>query len=108
MTLEKHIEKTCLELLNKNGFFAWKLYDNTRSENGRHRGSQPFQVRGQSDAIAVKNGHTWFIEFKTIVGQQSKFQKAFQGKLEAHKCDYVLIRSVDECKEFINANKNNI
>jgi len=101
MTPEKHIEKTCLEILNKNGFFAWKLFDNTRSENGIHRGAQPFQIRGQSDAIAIKDGRTWFIEFKTSIGKQSTFQKAFQAKIEAQGGLYLLVRSVDEMKEWI-------
>jgi len=101
MMPEKDIEKACLELLNKAGFFAWKLFDNTRSEGGRHRGAQPFQVKGQSDAIAIKDGRIWFIEFKTIVGKQSRFQKVFQGKIEGQGGCYILIRTIDECRAFI-------
>lgn len=98
---EKDIQNECLEWLNTNGFFAWSVNNGAVYDEKRNsfRAKQRFDIKGQSDAIAVKDSKIWFIEFKTEKGKMSDYQKAFQKRLEMHGHTYLLIRSLEQLKE---------
>lgn len=65
-------------------------------------------IPGESDlTLFAENGKTVFIETKTPVGKQSKKQKNFQKKIEAMGFDYLIMRSVEDAKEFVRKWKNN-
>ena len=94
MATENQIERSILEFLNSHGWFAFKVKDNTRFEDGKHRGARPFEIRGVADIIAMRNGIVWFLEVKTDKGNQSDFQKRFESKVKEYGCNYILVRSV--------------
>ena len=58
-------------------------------------------VAGVSDTFLVWGGKSYAIEFKTEKGKQSKRQEWWQGVIESHGVEYVIIRRLDEFKEFI-------
>jgi hypothetical protein len=58
---------------------------------------------GVSDLVFVTSDGVYFIELKLTHGVQSIEQRDFQKKVEARGWTYVIIRELDEFKEFINA-----
>lgn len=60
-------------------------------------------VPGISDLVATWRGWTLFIEVKTPEGRQSIKQKGIENHVvEVYKCRYVVVRSLDEFKSFID------
>jgi hypothetical protein len=98
---ESQIEQAILQLLNLNKVFAFKVKDNTRSIDGKHRKPMPYQVNGVSDIIAMHDGKVFFIEVKTDVGQQSLAQKNFQKQVELSSNEYLLWRSLADAKKWL-------
>jgi hypothetical protein len=78
------------------------VYD---EKQGSFRAKQRFDIKGQSDAIAVKDSKVWFIEFKAAKGKMSEYQKAFQKALERHGHSYLLIRSLEELKSALTSSQ---
>ncbi len=62
----------------------------------------PYVVPGRPDMEAYKNGKVIFIEVKSKTGRQSDWQKAYQKKLEEHGMIYILARSVDDLKPYLD------
>jgi len=60
-------------------------------------------VAGVSDMEYFKSGQMYFLEFKTPEGTQSKAQKEFQRQVEAEGGIYLIIRSFEQFKEFIQS-----
>lgn len=57
---------------------------------------------GESDlTLFGAGGKTVFIEIKTKSGRQSKQQKRFQAAVERLGYDYVIMRSVDDARRYI-------
>ena len=93
--------------------FVW--YSNTyaRYENGimfsipnENNGSQQRKVntgllRGVSDTIVIHKGVCMFVEFKTLTGVVSEYQKQFKNNVEKQGFKYYIIRSLDEFKKII-------
>jgi len=86
--LEKDIEAQGVDLLQRSGWFVFKIHQQSRGKKYCHRGI--------SDRIAVKNGNVIFIEFKTRTGVQSDDQIAFEKDIKDHGGTYILVRSLDE------------
>ena len=63
-------------------------------------------VQGVADMEYNINGHTVFIEMKTVNGTQSKAQKAFQSVVVSHGFPYHIVRSFEEFKTLINHYQN--
>ena len=62
---------------------------------------------GEADlTLFCKGGKTYFIEIKTATGKQSKQQKRFQTAVENLGFEYIIMRSVDEAREFIREVEN--
>lgn len=57
--------------------------------------------KGFPDLTAIKEGKTIYIEVKTPIGKQSKWQVQFQKDLEEHGGIYVLARDVDDIKPYL-------
>jgi hypothetical protein len=101
------VEWECLVWLNSHGWWAWHnstigLYD---KETGRYRSNRnPFSIRGASDIIAIRShGRVLFVEVKSETGTQSKHQKLFEANLRKRGVHYILVRSVKELEEAVNA-----
>jgi hypothetical protein len=62
---------------------------------------------GGSDLIGVFRGRAVFIEIKTTTGKQDKMQALFQALVERHHGIYVVLRSVDEAKTWIEEMRRN-
>lgn len=57
---------------------------------------------GEADlTLFAKGGRTYFIEIKTPKGRQSKQQKQFQKAVEKLGFSYIIMKSVDDAKRFI-------
>ena len=105
---EKELQNDCLDYANKNGVFAFTvasvgIFDPV-SKTFRTR--QRFSINGQADSIAVMpGGYVWFVEFKVPGGKQSKAQLAFEKRLRIMGANYIVIRSFEEFKQFIEREK---
>ena len=53
---EKQIEDSILQFLLAKKYFAWKLYDQAYYRDGAYRKQSAFQIRGQSDVVAIREG----------------------------------------------------
>jgi hypothetical protein len=60
-------------------------------------------VKGVSDLQWLHNGKFYAIELKTATGRQSKEQIQWQGGIEAQGGTYVLLRSFDEFRTFVQS-----
>jgi hypothetical protein len=56
-------------------------------------------LRGVSDTIIIHKGVCMFVEFKTLTGVISPYQKQFKEKVENQGLKYYLIRSLEEFKQ---------
>lgn len=91
--------------------FIW--YSNNYARHGKgimfsvpneSNGSQQRKVntgllRGVSDTIIIHEGVCMFVEFKTLTGVISPYQKQFKEKVENQALKYYLIRSLEEFKQ---------
>jgi len=59
--------------------------------------------RGVSDLVAVKDGITVWIECKSPRGTLSKDQQTFREAIEAHGGIYLLVRSIDDLVQQLEA-----
>ena len=58
-------------------------------------------VKGVSDTILIfPNGRIFFVEFKAEIGQQRPEQKEFEQRITNLGYEYVLIRSINQFKEW--------
>lgn len=58
-------------------------------------------VAGRSDMTLYYQGNAYMIELKTATGRQSNKQKEWQSFIEGQGFTYVVIRSLEEFKEFV-------
>lgn len=58
-------------------------------------------VAGVSDLVWIKKDKVIFIEMKNEVGEQSKQQKAFEDAVTRHGHLYIVLRGVQEFKNFV-------
>lgn len=64
-------------------------------------------IPGESDlTLFCAGGKTVFIEVKTDVGRQSKIQRKFQAAVERLGYEYIIMRSVDDARRYIEKVKN--
>ena len=103
LTPEGRVEEECLEYLNRNGFYAFKVKSTGTFDraSGQYRKSSPYEVNGVSDILAIRSGVTFYIEVKTDRGYQSADQKKFQCAVERADAIYVVVRSVEELKDYV-------
>jgi hypothetical protein len=85
MTSESKIQASCINHAKKHGWFALKVIR--------------CNINGFPDASFFKDGKTFFVEFKTAIGKQSKLQEYVESELIKQGFKYYLIRSL---KEFQN------
>lgn len=93
MTLETKLKKQVKEYLQKTGWFIFHI------RQGKHC------YKGISDDIAIKEGITVFVEFKTPEGKQSPEQILFEHQVKEHGGRYVIIRSLEDAiklNEYVN------
>ena len=63
-------------------------------------------IPGEADLTLFQNGgKTVFIEVKTRTGRQSAKQKHFQKHFEQMGYEYIIMRSVDDARRYIEAVK---
>jgi hypothetical protein len=94
--------------------FIW--YSNNYARHGKgimfsvpneSNGSQQRKVntgllRGVSDTIIIHEGVCMFIEFKTLTGVISQYQKQFKENVENQGFTYYIVRSLEQFKTIIN------
>lgn len=61
---------------------------------------------GASDTVIQFPNHVSFVEFKTETGYQSDKQKEFEQITTSLGNEYVIIRSIEEFKRFVNSKMN--
>lgn len=87
---EKDIQKQCIDYLR---FSGWYIVENYKNKKPR--------VLGISDITAIKKGRTVWIEFKTLIGKQSKEQIEFEQNIKLHGGDYILINDFDKLADYL-------
>ena len=87
MISESKIQASCINHAKKNGWFVLKVIR--------------CNVNGYPDATFFKDGKTFFVEFKTEIGKQSKLQKHVENELINQGFKYYLVRSLKEFKKII-------
>lgn len=93
---------TCV-CLNQAGFFAWRnnsmgVWD---ADKNTYRRPDTFAISGVSDVMAMRDGHTYFIECKYGSGSLRKSQQLFKKQCEKHGITYLVVYSVKEVEEWI-------
>jgi len=61
------------------------------------------QIKGVADTLFFWKKKLYFIEFKTELGKQSQDQIAFEIEAYNHCDGYIIIRSIEQFKTFINS-----
>jgi hypothetical protein len=87
MTSESKIQASCINHAKKNGWFVLKVIR--------------CNVNGFPDASFFKDGKTFFVEFKTAIGKQSKLQEYVESELVKQGFKYYLIRDLKEFQKII-------
>jgi hypothetical protein len=87
MTSESKIQSSCINHAKKNGWFVLKVIR--------------CNVNGFPDATFFKDGKTFFVEFKTAIGKQSKLQEYVESELVKQGFKYYLIRELKEFQKII-------
>lgn len=105
MQSEARIQQECYTYFHNNypnlrGLLCYNLNNSKNRIAGAINFSLGLQA-GRSDMVYYRKGRAYMIELKTPDGRQSPKQKEWQQKIEAEGFVYVVIRSVDEFKEFL-------
>jgi hypothetical protein len=87
MTSESKIQASCINHAKKHGWFVLKVIR--------------CNVNGFPDATFFKDGKTFFVEFKTAIGKQSKLQEYVESELVKQGFKYYLIRDLKEFQKII-------
>jgi hypothetical protein len=87
MTSESKIQSSCINHAKKQGWFVLKVIR--------------CNVNGFPDASFFKDGKTFFVEFKTEIGKQSKLQEYVESELIKQGFKYYLIRDLKEFQKII-------
>ena len=87
MTSESKIQASCITYAKKHGWFVLKVIR--------------CNVNGFPDATFFKDGKTFFVEFKTAIGKQSKLQEYVESELIKQGFKYYLIRDLKEFQKII-------
>jgi len=87
MTSESKIQASCINHAKKHGWFVLKVIR--------------CNVNGFPDASFFKDGKTFFVEFKTAIGKQSKLQEYVESELIKQGFKYYLIRDLKEFQKII-------
>jgi len=90
--------------LNSNGFFAYRQGNSAVFDrgSGAFRKPPPFAVSGVPDVVAMRDGRVVFIEAKTKTGVQSDAQLLFEAQCNKHGVTYLLVRSLEDVKKWLN------
>jgi hypothetical protein len=103
MATEKEIELLLCEWLEWQGFFVFKLKDQTAFRNGSYRKPRPFEIAGVADLYAIRKGKAFWIEVKSKNGKQSPAQKTFEENIINQGGAYILARSAEDLKYKLEA-----
>jgi hypothetical protein len=87
MDSESKIQASCIQYAKKQGWFVLKVIR--------------CNVNGFPDATFFKDGKTFFVEFKTEIGKQSKLQEYVESELIKQGFKYYLIRDLKEFQKII-------
>lgn len=91
--------KQCLLELTTAGYLAWKVNTGVIKTDTRY---QVYGLKGGSDIMGISpDGQFIGCECKTGKAVQNKAQKAFQKAVEKRDGIYIIIRSLEEIKEFL-------
>jgi Holliday junction resolvase-like predicted endonuclease len=92
---EAQIQSLIKEYLTRAGYFVFKVHQ------------QGYRVhKGISDLVAIKCGHTVWIEVKTPTGKLSDDQLAFKRAVEEHGGRYIVARGVEDLVEVVRRGTN--
>jgi hypothetical protein len=105
---EAKIQQDCYVWFNNN--YCLEKHENRSimfSVPNENIGSQQRKVntgllRGVSDTIIIHKGICMFVEFKTVTGVISVYQKEFKSRLEMQGYKYYIVRSLEQFKQLIN------
>jgi len=82
------------------GLLCYNLNNSKNAIDGAKNKAMGLQP-GRSDMVLYYCGNAYMIEFKTETGIQSYVQEEWQIKIEKQGFKYIIIRSLEEFKQFI-------
>ena len=85
--LESKIQSACINHAKKNGWIVLKVIR--------------CNINGFPDATFFKDGKTFFVEFKTEIGKQSKLQENIEKQLVSSGFNYFVIRNLKDFQNII-------
>ena len=95
---EQRIQYEIVMWLQSNGYYFFSV----PNEAARKGNFQATGMRaGVSDLVLVLPGKVIFVEVKNEIGRQRPGQKLFQEKVTALGHQYVVVRSVQDMKDFL-------
>lgn len=105
MDSEAKIQQVCYTYFHNNhpqlrGLLCYNLNNSKNRISGAINASLGLQA-GRSDLVYYRKGRAYMIEMKTPEGKQSPKQKEWQKLIESEGFEYVIIRSLDEFKDFL-------
>ena len=87
VTPETALKHACVQYLRLQGWLTYPLIQ---------QGITPVNLRGLPDRIAIKNGWTVYLEFKSPTGRLSEHQKARRAEIEGAGATYLVVRDVED------------
>jgi hypothetical protein len=86
-TPETALKHACIQYLRLQGWLTYPLIQ---------QGITPVNLRGLPDRIAIKNGRTVYLEFKSPQGRLSEHQEARRMEIEAAGATYLVVRRLED------------
>jgi len=110
MKLEKEIQREILDFMNRqHDLFAWRNDSVGIFSEGRFRKKTGFSIKGTSDILGIHkpSGKLVAVEVKSEKGKASMEQKAFINKINAMNGLAIVVKSLDEFREFLEEIRSN-
>ena len=104
MEIAEHlIEEAILNLLTSEGYYCFKVKDQSKRVNGKYK-KHKFEINGVADIILIKDSEphakVLFIEVKNRIGVQSKAQILFEKNINDRRGFYTVVRTPMEALQY--------
>lgn len=87
VTPETALKHACIQYLRLQGWLTYPLIQ---------QGITPPNLRGLPDRIAIKNGRTVYLEFKSPKGRLSEHQEARRAEIQAAGATYLEVHRLED------------
>ena len=97
---ETRLQKACIKWAayrfpETDGLLCYNLNNSANSRSGKMN-KELGLIAGRADVVLYWKGTAYMFEFKAPLGYQTKTQKDWQAKIEAHGFKYFVIRTSEQ------------